>query len=166
MFSSIAILVVANAQVTPSTPPAFVGSWIGTLTYRDYSDNSLQKLGTLVRIYKEKGEDTLVFRYVYDDGPKKVLQESETVQIDWAKKKYIVTSDEGKQINSYDLKTRLKPDGTGELSLTGKGTENNVEVDVLTTIKIKTNQFKILRQTRPKGANFAFRHEFSFSRVN
>ena len=166
MFSSIAIVVAANTQVAVNTPPAFVGSWIGTLTYRDYSDNSLQKLGTLLRIYKAKGEDTLVFRYVYDDGPKKVLQESETVQIDWAKKKYIITSDEGKQVNSYDLKSGLKPDGTGELSLTGKGTENNVEVDVLTTIKIKNDQIKILRQTHPKGAAFAFRHEFSFSRVN
>jgi hypothetical protein len=157
---------IALRQLATHPAPAFVGSWVGTLEYRDYSDDSREKLGTLLRIYQPKGSSDWVFRYVYDDGPKKVVQESEMISLDWANHKYILTSEDGKEKDSYDLDGRgLKVDGTGTLVMTGKGSENRVDVDIRTTMKITRNHLDIQRQSRLKGQRFKFRHEYSFSRV-
>ncbi len=146
--------------------PAFAGSWVGTLEYRDYSDDSREKLGTLLRVYRPKGARGWVFRYVYDDGPKKVVQDSETISLDWVSHRYVITSEDGKETDGYDLDgSKLKTDGTGTLLLTGKGTENRVEVDIRTTMTITADHLDILRESRLKGQEFKFRHEYKFSLV-
>lgn len=147
--------------------PAISGSWVGTLEYRDFSDNSRQKIGTLLRVYQSKGESNWIFRYVYDDGPHKVIQESETVAIDLGAHTYVVTSEDGKETNPYSIgSSTLSTDGTGTLVLAGLVTENKESVDVRTTVRISANHLDFLRETRLKGQPFKFRHEYSFSLVS
>jgi hypothetical protein len=166
MVLSLVVFVFAVQHSAANAQPAFGGSWVGTLEYRDYSDNSLVKLGTLLRITQPKGTADWVFRYVYDDGPKKVVQDSDTISLDWTKRTYVVTSEDGKEIDPYKIdRSGLKADGTGTLILSGEGTENQITVEVRTTIKITRDHLDILRETRPKGQEFKFRHEYSFARV-
>ncbi len=166
MLSSLLLLSLATSA-GPEPSPAFVGSWVGTLEYRDYSDDSREKLGTLLRIYRPKGSSSWVFRYVYDDGPKKVLQESQTVTLDWTHHKYVSTSEDGKDIDTYDVDgSNLKPDGTGTIVLRGKGTENRLPVEIRQTLTISDNHLDILRESQIKGQEFKFRHRYSFTRVD
>ena len=154
-------------QFQPPSAPAFSGSWVGTLEYRDYSDDSKQKLGTLLRIYRPKGSTAWVFRYVYDDGPHKVVQESEMVSVDWVRHKYVAVSDDGKETNTYDLDgVALNANGLGKLVLSGPGTENHVQVDIRETLTIAGNLLDILRESRIPGQAFKFRHEYAFVRVS
>ena len=161
------IALLALRTVTTELPHALIGSWVGTLEYRDYSDDSREKLGTLLRIYKHEGDDRLVFRYVYDDGPHKVVQDEDLVQIDEAKNSYVQFSSDGQESDRYSITglAGLTDGGFGTFSLTGKGTENGVSVEVRETFRIQSDSLDILRESKLPGKAWLFRHEFSFKRV-
>jgi hypothetical protein len=157
-----------RSPVSPSIATGLLGSWVGTLEYRDYSDNSRQKIATLLRIYADKEGRGLIFRYVYDDGPTKVIQDQDLVSVDEQKALYSISSPDGKSGSDYTV-TGLKdlhPDGTGTLILLGKGTENNAAVDVREKLQIQRNRFTILRESKLPGQSFLFRHEYDFVRVS
>lgn len=165
MTAAFALLAIGRLSKIETTP-AFVGAWVGTLAYRDYSDNSLQTLGTLLRVYKPKGAEGWTFRYVYDDGPKKVVQETETVQIDWNKLTYTVLNEDGKVDETYTIAPNsLATDGTGNLVLAGKAMENKEAVEIRETLTMTPTKFEILRESRLPGKEFKLRHKFSFTRV-
>jgi len=144
-----------------------MGSWVGTLEYRDYSDNSRQRLGTLLTVSRDKASGRLVCRYVYDDGPKKVVQESEQVEIDWAGAKYRVYGSEGKAPTEYSVEglAKLNAAGLGTLRLMGKATENDKAVDIRETLILSSDRLTMLRESKLPGAGFLFRHQFTFVRV-
>ena len=157
----------ATSASTNPLPKGLIGGWVGTLEYRDYSDDSREKLGTLLRIYKHEGDDRLVFRYVYDDGPHKVVQDEDLVQIDEAKNSYVQFSSDGKESDRYAITglAGLTDGGFGTFLLSGKGTENGVSVVVRETFRIQSDCLDILRESKLPGKSWLFRHEFSFKRV-
>lgn len=144
---------------------ALIGSWTGTLEYRDYSEppssSKRTKLPTWLTI-EPAGAD-LRFTFTYDDGPNKLLTEMEMVTVDPAAGTYRVASDGGKQEEVYTAAgfERLKG-GLGVLVLTGRGVENNEPVDARTTVRIGRNILEITRETARAGSPFAFRHAYTF----
>lgn len=162
-------LTLASLMITPSRiDAALLGSWVGTLEYRDYSDNSRQRLGTLLNVSRDKASGRLVFRYVYDDGPKKVVQESEQLEVDEANSTYTVFPSDKKAPNVYAIEglKKLKATGFGTIHLFGKATENDAAVEIRETISIGAEKFSILRESKLPGQSFLFRHQFVFTRVN
>jgi hypothetical protein len=157
----------AAIPVRPRIEEALMGSWVGTLEYRDYSDNSRQRLGTLLTVSRDKATGRLVCRYVYDDGPNKVVQESEQVEIDWAGAKYRVFGSEGKPPTEYSVEglAKLSTAGYGRLRLSGKATENDKPVDIRETVTLSADRFTMLRESKLPGADYLFRHQFTFVRV-
>ena len=154
---------VATAQTQQQLSAAIVGSWTGVLEYRDYSSNERVKLPTWLEVQPEG--QALRLKYVYDDGPTKVVQDAELVTIDAAKATYTVLSKpgEGAEVSSITGLDGLKS-GRGTLMLTGTGTENGHAVDVRTTLHIGRNILEILRETRVPGEEFKFRHAYTFTR--
>jgi hypothetical protein len=121
---------------------AMIGKWVGVLEYRDYKEpaGSLKrvKLPTWLTV-EASGEDVRLL-YVYDDGPGKTVTETATMQLKGVEER-------------------------GTLVLAGKGEENNVEVQVRTTLHVGRNILEITKETAAAGQPFAFRHSYTMVRV-
>ena len=121
---------------------AMVGKWVGVLEYRDYKEpaGSLKrvKLPTWLTV-EAAGEDVRLL-YVYDDGPGKTVAETAMMQLKGIEER-------------------------GSLVLTGKGEENNVEVQVRTTLRVGRNLLEITKETAAAGQPFAFRHSYTMVRA-
>jgi len=162
-----------HAQSLPATATelrdALVGEWVGTLEYRDYSEPATStkrvKLPTWLKVEPAQGTD-LRFRYIYDDGPTKTVKEVSVIGIDTSNSLYTISDLAGKIEDSYTISglAQLRS-GHGTLTLTGKGTENKVLVEVRTTLRIGRNILEITRETAAPGQPFAFRHAYTFVRA-
>lgn len=146
---------------------ALVGSWVGTLEYRDYSEPATSvkrvKLPTWLTIAPSASD--LNFFSIYDDGPEKTVTETSRISIDSVASRYDVMDAQGKVQESYSIAGLAElRNGRGTLILTGKGTENNAPVAVRLTIRISRNILEILRETAASGQPFTFRHAYTLIR--
>lgn len=162
----------ADRGILHDLQSALEGEWTGVLEYRDYGESPTStkrvKLPTWLSVSKE--QESLRFRYIYDDGPAKTVFESDLVTIDTASFTWTITPDNGK-----DAKTpKGKPDvstvaglpalrsGRGTLVLTGAGIDNGQPAEIRTTFRIGRNILEVLRETRHPGEDFKFRHSYTF----
>jgi hypothetical protein len=168
MISHIVAYAVLIAHQTADLSSRLMGSWVGTLEYRDFSDNSREKLGTLLRVFKDKASGRLVFRYVYDDGPSKVVQDRDEVVIDTVAGSYSAYDSDGKSSDTYKFSALIAwdKDGKGTVILLGHGTENGSDVDIRQTLSVDAKALNVLRESRLPGKEFLFRHEYRFERVS
>jgi hypothetical protein len=171
----IAILLIATSSLSAQTTrvlaeleSALIGSWAGTLEYRDYSEpapsSKRVKLPTWLTI--EATPDEIRFRYTYDDGPSKTVNELQIVHIDTAAATYQVVGEDGKARERYAIAglSTLR-EGRGTLTLTGPGSENNAPVEKRTILRIGRNILEINLETAPAGQPFAFRHAYTMVRT-
>jgi hypothetical protein len=155
---------VLSASIEKQIGEAVVGQWTGVLEYRDYRSDAHVKLPTWLEVSSSAAG--LTFHYVYDDGPKKVVDETEVVMIDAGKATYTIAAtakqpaDEAHITGLETLKA-----GRGTLILLGSGTDNGKKVDVRTTLHIGRNILEILREVRSAGEEFKFRHAYTFTRA-
>jgi len=107
------------------------------------------------------------WHYVYDDGPNKVIGETDVVNFDPDVSTYSESSN-GKSPMVYAVTgyETLK-DGRGVLVLKGNGTDNGKPSENQVTLTIRRNLLEILEESRPAGSNdpMAFRHAFRFTRA-
>ncbi len=145
----------------------FQGKWIGTLEYRDYSNNKRVTLPTELEVLAGNDDKTMTFNYTYDDGPGKTEKSSSEVSFDLIQKKYISISGDGKSRDEYAMKglNAFARAGGGTLVLTGKGMENDKAVDVRSTLTVTKMRYVLKRETRLPGKKFLFRHVYRFKRV-
>jgi len=141
------------------------------LEYRDYSEPATstkrETLPTWLSIADAEEGKTLKWHYVYDDGPTKVVEETDIVTFDPVDASYAEV-DNGKpaqvfKATGYDT---LRA-GRGTLVLTGAGTDNNKPSETRVTLRIDRNLIDILEETRAAGTSdsFVFRHAFRFTRA-
>jgi len=156
------LLLASIAQTAPLSR-ALVGTWTGTLEYRDYRSDRRVILPTRL-IITAAANGTLEYAYVYDDGPGKVVTSSERVNIDAAAATYRVQNDEG-----YDATFAMA--GAGEsgsqsnsVVLTGKGSENAAVVDLRITITVTSAGLVMLRESRRAGEDWLFRNRYALTR--
>lgn len=146
---------------------ALVGSWVGTLEYRDYAEPATStkrvKLPTWLDIEQASGD--LHWKYVYDDGPSKTVTEQSNIRIDPTAERYVISDAAGKIQDTYSISgMSALQQGRGTLVLSGTGTENNVAVNVRTTLQIRRNILEITRETGIPGQPYAFRHSYTLVR--
>ena len=147
---------------------ALIGSWVGTLEYRDYSEPTAStkrvKLPTWLTIAPSAAN--LGFVYIYDDGPTKTVTETSQVSIDLTASRYEVRDTHGEVQESYSIAGLAElRNGRGTLVLTGKGSEDRTPVAVRLTIRVNRNILEILRETAASGQPFTFRHAYTFIRA-
>jgi len=147
---------------------ALVGSWAGTLEYRDFSEpaDSTKRVKLPTWLGVEIAGSDLRFSYIYDDGPEKTVTETSLVRIDPAAARYSNMDATGKLEDGYDIAGLAQlQQGRGSLMLTGSGTENKAPVKVRTTIRIGRNILEITRETAAPGQPFTFRHAYTLVRT-
>lgn len=169
------LLVCALPMVTQGSEPsqsdlrgALVGEWVGVLEYRDYSEPvASTKRVDLPTWLSITGDGPLLWHYVYDDGPGKVVDEVDVVTFDTDQAKYH-SVDNGKPgaVLSVMGYAGLKA-GRGVLVMTGPGTENGKPTEMRQTLTIRRNLLEALEETRPAGSQeaFSFRHVYRFVRA-
>ncbi len=168
-----------SAAVAPAvTDPAFlklhralIGKWNGTLEYRDYRSDRRVTLPTTLEIAPQMSAEgaELVYQYVYDDGPGKIVRSTALVRIDPAESRYSSRAPNAEKRDDYRIVEGLADflaRGEGSLLMLGKGIENDQPVEVRSTLTINGRDYSLLRETRLAGQEFAFRHVYKFARVD
>jgi hypothetical protein len=73
---------------------ALVGSWTGTLEYRDYRSERRVTLPTKL-VVEAEGPERLTLAYTYDDGPGKTVTSQERITIDRGRSTYRIQNGDG-----------------------------------------------------------------------
>jgi hypothetical protein len=164
----IVVVLLLHAATAADLQNAMMGTWVGTLEYRDYAEpaTSTKRVKLPTWLHVDPAGADLRFLYVYDDGPTKTVRETSLVRIDAGAGVYTVLDSEGKVENTYTIAglEQLQA-GRGTLTLTGKGTENDKPVDVRMTLRIGRNILEMMRETAVSGQPFSFRHAYTFVRA-
>jgi hypothetical protein len=161
-------------QTEPSKPTlaaihsALLGSWTGTLQYRDYQSDQLVSLPTWLDVTSADNNRSLIFHYTYDDGPDKIVHETSLVRLDLDKNTFTVSSEDGKESDTYQMSgaDKLSASGLGTLTMTGSGMDNKKKVDVRITLRLDRNSYSYLRETRLPDESFQMRDAYTFTRRN
>jgi hypothetical protein len=104
---------------------------------------------------------------VYEDGPSKSVEETDSVNFDPDAATYS-EADNGNAVQVFKVTGyEALRSGRGTLVLTGSGTDNSQPSETRVTLEIQRNLLDILGETRPAGStgDFAFRHSFRFTRA-
>lgn len=176
--SALCLLTVSFVAQTPSSPTtqietdlsqALAGQWTGVLEYRDYSEPSASmkrvQLPTWLTI-SSVGR-VLTEHFVYDDGPGKTVDSTQTITFDAGGQTYTEQeSSKPAQVSKVAGFDTLKS-GRGELLLLGHGLDNNKPAETRMTLTIRRNLLTWLEEVRPANTQepFRFRHRYTFTRA-
>lgn len=148
---------------------ALIGDWSGYLEYRDYSEppTSTKRVQLPTWLKVIPSGNGLLLHYVYDDGPGKVVDETEQLTVDVAQHTY-TTLESGHPAEVYrtDGLDALH-DGRSTLILLGSGVDNDTPSEQRVTMTIRRNLVEWLLEVRPAGSQqaFVFRHLYRFTRA-
>ena len=158
------VLMSLSFTQAPQFEAALTGSWTGTLEYRDYRSDKRVTLPTSL-VVAQVSPGLLTFAYVYDDGPGKTVTSQDRVSIDAGKSTYRVQNGDGTYDGTFTA-AGLSEFGSGSptVTLTGKGDENGVMVDLRITIQLGSASLTMLRESRRPGEEWLFRNRYVFSR--
>ena len=160
-------LPLAAQSVTPaSIHSALVGHWLGTLEYKDYRDPSKRvTLPTVLDAAPGVGGGAAL-RFMYDDGPGKTviggdrfILSNDLASLDWTGVQQ--TSPELFRVVSL---VRSDEAGTIQLIAEREGQDDDKPATLRETITLGATSLTILKEVRPTGADFSFRHVYHFAR--
>lgn len=159
------MMITASAQTAVQHPlaAALVGSWIGTLEYRDYSSDRRVTLPVTLSV-SGAGND-LKFEYTYDEGKGRFVTSRDRVTIEVAPPTYRVQSADGQYDQTFDTQgLSAITDNGGTVALTGPGRENDKDVELRTTMNITPTTLVMRRDSRRPGDDWQFRNQYSLHR--
>jgi hypothetical protein len=157
------------AETQQAIQTALAGEWAGYLEYRDYSEppTSTKRVQLPTWLSVTRSPAALLLHYIYDDGPNKVVDESEQLALDTAQHTY-TTLEAGHAAEVYRVEgfDALR-DGHGKLILNGTGTDNDKPSEQCITMTIRRNLVEWVLEVRAAGSQdaFTFRHLFRFTRA-
>lgn len=160
-------LPLAAQSITPaSVHAAIVGHWLGTLEYKDYRDPSKRvTLPTVLDAAPGIGGGAAL-RFMYDDGPGKTviggdrfILSNDLATLDWTGVKQ--TAPEIFRVVSL---VRIDAAGTIQLIVEREGQDDDKPATLRETITLGATSLAILKEVRPTGADFSFRHVYHFAR--
>jgi hypothetical protein len=145
---------------------AIAGQWVGTLEYRDYSNDKRVTLPTTLTAQPGKDGASVELHFRYDEGKGRFVEGSGSIRIDPATETFVEEDLREKDRSEYAIEglKEFFAKGMGELVLTGTGEDNDRKVDVRRTITINENSLTMLRETKLPGKPFQFRNRYSFKR--
>jgi len=157
-----------QAQTVPSEHihGAMAGHWVGTLEYQDYGKpNARVTLPTILDIApREKGGVSI--RFTFDDGPGKTVTGED----------YFVIADDQSTVDWTGLKEK-EPEIFKVMSLSAndairaltlvmqrEGEDNRAPATIRETMTLTEGELTLLKEYRPKGSDFLFRHVYKLKR--
>jgi hypothetical protein len=138
------------------------GDWIGSLTYRDY--RGADKMVTLpTRLFVALGApDTLVFHYVFDDGPGKTVYSYESIRFDFAGSTLTWTTGDAERTGKvYRIVSVDRQPSITRVIFEGPGKDAG---QVRITIGIETQRLMMQKEEIDVAGVSLLRNAFSFQR--
>jgi hypothetical protein len=148
----------------PTGPQAFqalVGRWEGTLEYADYQPpHGRVVLPTLLEVTPS---DTggLRLAFTFDDGPGKTVHSTDRIDFE-ADGRTLAWGDEGKPPSARPRFTSVTA-GRQVVAQT-EGSDDDAPATLRETLEVEPGRFTLLKEVRPVGGAFAFRHRYVFTR--
>jgi hypothetical protein len=148
---------------------ALTAQWVGVLEYRDYAEpaGSTKRVDLPTWLTITSSGGSMTWRYTYDDGPNKVVEETDAVTFDATARSYAeAVNGKPESIFTVTGYEGLK-EGRGMLVLHGVGTDNDKPAETRVTMTIRRNLLQMVEEVRPAGSSdgFAFRHMYRFTRA-
>jgi hypothetical protein len=155
---------IATTMLQPvSIERLLIGSWSGTLQYRDYRSDKQVTLPTNLEI-TGGGSGPLTFAYTYDDGPGKTVRSQDRITIDVSRDTYRVQSVDGDYDATFAITERRGDDSSAGFLLVGKGEENGAVVDLRIRYVMTPTTLQMTRESRRAGGEWLVRNEYRLSR--
>jgi hypothetical protein len=161
---------IVTSQAADALQSAMVGSWVGTLAYRDYAEPATSTkrvlLPTWLTVTQVDGR--LRWHYVYDDGPSKTVTDDERVHVEAGSvggANYVTQPGDGKPEQRLTVQglEELKA-GHGTVTMTGQIVEKNAPAQIRVTLHVGRNLLELTRETGATGQPLAFRDAYTFVR--
>lgn len=154
-------------SVTPaSIHSAITGHWIGTLEYKDYSNPNRRVTLPTILDAAPRDEGGAALHFIYDDGPGKTVTggdrfilSADARALDWTGVK-----EQSPEIFRVVSLLRNEDGGTIQLVAEREGQDDNKPATLRETITIGKTELTILKEVRPNGTDFSFRHVYHFTR--
>jgi len=174
-------LVLSTAAIAQQPPPsvngngdsdvgrALQGNWAGYLEYRDYSEPpaSTKRVQLPTWLTVSQTSTGLSLHYIYDDGPGKVVDETEQIVFD-VQHGICTIEESAHSAEVYHVEGfKSLRAGLGVLNMTGTGRDNDKSAEECIALTIRRNIVERLLEARPAGSSepYAFRHVFRLTRV-
>jgi len=163
---------VASAQTLPAPAPAtvtqpalarFLGTWEGTVAYRDVLTGNLSTVSATMS-GKPKG-DKVLLDVLLDNGKGQLVRQPFTISINPAQQTF--TRDPGDEQVTLKLTSGSFTPAASEplmLVLEARGSEQAVPMNLRETISITGDTMQWKREMQPDGGTFGFRSEYRFTR--
>lgn len=145
--------------------PAWTGHWQGVLEYRDYQPpHGRVTLPTTLTVTPAPDAPALILAFVYDDGPNKTVKSTSRLTLDPVARS-LTWSDEGKPVAPEDVFTLAEASANGDrLVFLGESMDDNKPSRIRYTFVTGPGTWRILKETTSDQPDFAFRHEYRFTR--
>jgi hypothetical protein len=141
---------------------AVQGEWIGTLTYRDYSQPD-KRVTLPTRLFIALGAPTeLVMHFVYDDGPTKTVYSYERMQFDFSAKQLTWSSLEDKDSPTKCRITEQTPEQPVGKRLTCEHADNG-KVERYKLV-LTPERLAISKEEIDAAGKSVLRNQYTFSR--
>ena len=160
-------LPLAAQSVTPaSVHSGIAGHWVGTLEYKDYSDPTRHVTLPTILNAAPGAEGGAALLFTYDDGPGKTVTggdrfilSADAGTLDWTGVKQ--ASPELFRVVSLE---RNDEAGTIRLVAEREGQDDHKPATLRETITLGRTELTILKEVRPTGSDFSFRHVYRLMR--
>ena len=144
---------------------ALAGNWVGTLEYKDYSrPDKRVTLPTKLAISYTADSSALLMYFTYDDGPGKIVQDSDRFEANAAATRVTWGTPGSTSMQQFEVSDAPSAKGVVSFVLQGEGSDNNKPATIRETFVISRDTLRILKETREVGGAFAFRHGYVMHR--
>ena len=159
-------LPLAAQSVTPAdVHAAIVGHWVGTLEYKDYSDRTRRVTLPTILDATAGVDGGAALRFTYDDGPGKTVTggdrflSNDAGTLDW-------TGIKQETPEIFRVVSLIRTDEAGTIRLVAEreGEDDHRPATRRETITLGRTELTILKEVRPTGTDFSFRHEYHLMR--
>ncbi|MBY0488547.1 MAG: hypothetical protein K2R93_01785 [Gemmatimonadaceae bacterium] len=157
-----------QAQPRDQLYASLIGTWHGTLEYKDYQDSTRRvTLPTQLQIVPAPDEDGLELRYTYDDGPGKTVRSVDHLHFDRAMQQARWGGVKDSTLQRFVVQGRTGG-GNGEpvrLVLETDGRDDDQPARIRETFVVSAGAVHLLKETAINGQTMAFRHQYQLRRA-
>ncbi|WP_199555161.1 hypothetical protein [Sandaracinobacteroides hominis] len=154
----------AAAQAATAQPASrFVGSWEGTLEFRNIATGAQHKVPATM-LGKLQPDGKALLDLTIDDGKGHIVRQPATIQLDAGSKRLF--RNPGDTSIAFNVTGNMTPAATEPLALTllGRGSEDGRPADIRETLNITGDTLVWGRETRIDGQDWRFRNEYRLTR--
>ena len=156
---------VAQAPSAAQVHAALRGRWVGTLGYKDYRRPDRRvTLPTTIEGTSAPGGG-VALHFIYDDGPGKTVVDDDVFMLAADRRTLRWSGVKDTVPATFRVLSLERTNAQGlRLVVEREGEDDNAPATLRETITIRGDTLGILKEVRPAGSPFSFRHQYALTR--